>query len=157
MNNVKITSVQYGEQIVVLSASEPAPPRVLIPLSISSGVKHMANTQTLLTGIAVAEPLVTEPTFTVDSNIGLPFIKGVSVALVLNKIAHGLSPEEISSQLPGLTVDDVRACQSLAAVVLGQPKFPWDADELNELMWLKGESALWDSITSDPWADSGDE
>jgi hypothetical protein len=72
-------------------------------------------------------------------------------------VAQGLSVEEISSQFPGLTVEDVRACQSLAAVVLGQSKFPWDADELNELVWLKGESALWDTVTPDPWTDNSDE
>ena len=55
----------------------------------------------------------------VDPNIchGKPCIKGtrIMVAVVLDNLAEGLSPDEIATEYPPLTVEDVRAAIAYAA------------------------------------------
>ena len=55
----------------------------------------------------------------VDPNIchGKPCVKGtrIMVAVVLDNLAEGLSPDEIAAEYPPLTVEDVRAAISYAA------------------------------------------
>lgn len=56
-----------------------------------------------------------------DPNVchGKPCIKGtrIMVAVVLDNLADGMTPEEIVSQYPPLTLDDVRAAMGYAATL----------------------------------------
>lgn len=55
----------------------------------------------------------------VDPNIchGKPCVKGtrIMVAVVLDNLADGLSPDEIAAEYPPLSVEDVRAAIAYAA------------------------------------------
>ena len=57
----------------------------------------------------------------VDPNIchGKPCVKGtrIMVAVVLDNLAEGLSPDEIAAEYPPLTVEDVRAAIAYAAAL----------------------------------------
>lgn len=48
---------------------------------------------------------------------GKPCIRGlrITVSEVLEYLASGMSPEEILSDFPDLTIEDIRACLSFAA------------------------------------------
>lgn len=48
---------------------------------------------------------------------GKPCIRGlrITVSEVLEYLASGMSPEEIVSDFPDLTIEDIRACLSFAA------------------------------------------
>lgn len=52
-----------------------------------------------------------------DRRSGKPCIRGmrVTVSDVLEYLAAGLAPEEVVTQFPYLTLDDVRACLAFAA------------------------------------------
>jgi uncharacterized protein (DUF433 family) len=56
-------------------------------------------------------------TITPDERSGKPCIRGtrMTVTDVLEYLAGGMSPEEIVSEFPDLTVEDVRACLAFAA------------------------------------------
>lgn len=55
----------------------------------------------------------------IDPNIchGKPCVKGtrIMVAVVLDNLAEGLSPDEIAAEYPPLSVEDVRAAIAYAA------------------------------------------
>jgi len=53
---------------------------------------------------------------------GKPCIRGtrIMVSVVLDNLAEGLTPEGIVREYPPLTVDDVRAVLSYAAVLAGE-------------------------------------
>lgn len=48
---------------------------------------------------------------------GKPVVRGtrISVESILRKLAAGMTPEEITADHPGLTVEDIRAAQAFAA------------------------------------------
>jgi len=50
---------------------------------------------------------------------GKPCIKGtrIMVAVILDNLADGMTPEEIVAQYPPLTLDDVRAAMGYAATL----------------------------------------
>lgn len=52
-----------------------------------------------------------------DKRGGKPCIRGlrITVSDVLDYLASGMSPEEIVSEFPDLTVEDIRACLAFAA------------------------------------------
>lgn len=52
-----------------------------------------------------------------DKRNGKPCLRGLRITVydVLDELASGLSPEEIVTDFPDLTVDDVRACLAWAA------------------------------------------
>lgn len=52
-----------------------------------------------------------------DKRGGKPCIRGmrVTVSDILDSLASGMSAEEISEELPYITLDDIRACLSFAA------------------------------------------
>ena len=56
---------------------------------------------------------------TVDPEVcaGKPCIKGtrIYIAIVLDALAEGLTPEEIVDHYPSLEIDDIRAAQAYAA------------------------------------------
>jgi uncharacterized protein (DUF433 family) len=58
---------------------------------------------------------------TVDASIchGKPCVKGtrIMVAVILDNLAEGLTPEEVAAEYPPLTVDDVRAAIAYAATL----------------------------------------
>jgi uncharacterized protein (DUF433 family) len=53
---------------------------------------------------------------------GKPCIRGtrIMVSVVLDNLAEGLTPEAIVQEYPPLTLDDVRAALSYAAVLAGE-------------------------------------
>jgi uncharacterized protein (DUF433 family) len=56
---------------------------------------------------------------TVDPNVcaGKPCIRGTRIylAIILDALAEGLTPEEIIDHYPSLTIDDIRAAMAYAA------------------------------------------
>ncbi len=58
---------------------------------------------------------------TADPNVchGKPCIKGtrIMVAVVLDNLAEGMTPEAIITQYPPLTLDDIRAAMGYAATL----------------------------------------
>jgi uncharacterized protein (DUF433 family) len=57
--------------------------------------------------------------------VGKPVIKGtrLTVAYVLNLLAHGATNEEVLGEYEGLTDDDLRACLLFATKSLGDTDF----------------------------------
>jgi uncharacterized protein (DUF433 family) len=55
---------------------------------------------------------------------GRPCIRGIRITVsdVLGLLAHGLSVDEVLSQMPDLERDDVHACLAYAARHVDQPK-----------------------------------
>ena len=51
--------------------------------------------------------------------LGKPVVKGtrIPVALILNLLAHGYTPERVVEAYPQLTIDDVRAAIEYASVL----------------------------------------
>ena len=62
-----------------------------------------------------------------DPNVmtGKPVIKGtrLTVEFILNRLAHGASPEEILEEYDGLASEDIRACFLFATRFLGETEF----------------------------------
>jgi uncharacterized protein (DUF433 family) len=56
-------------------------------------------------------------TITPDKRSGKPCIRGtrMTVTDVLEYLAGGMSPEEIVTEFPDLTLEDIRACLAFAA------------------------------------------
>jgi uncharacterized protein (DUF433 family) len=56
-------------------------------------------------------------TITPDKRSGKPCIRGtrMTVTDVLEYLAGGMSPEEIITEFPDLTLEDIRACLAFAA------------------------------------------
>lgn len=56
-------------------------------------------------------------TITPDMRSGKPCIRGtrMTVTDVLEYLAGGMSPEEITAEFPDLTEDDIRACLAFAS------------------------------------------
>ncbi|MGQ0602550.1 MAG: DUF433 domain-containing protein [Anaerolineales bacterium] len=152
MSSVTVKTISMADQVISISASVPRPPWITVPLV--SGVKPIADTQTALTGLTVAERVGYQPQFTVDPDVGIPFVRNtnVSVGLVLEVAAQTHSVEEVARRLPTITVDDVHAALRVASAVMSRPQYAWDGDELNALLLLRDETSLWETITPDPWA-----
>ena len=57
-----------------------------------------------------------------DIMLGKPVIKGtrITVELILRKLSQGTSPEEILNGYPNLVKDDILACLSYSADVIGE-------------------------------------
>lgn len=56
---------------------------------------------------------------------GKPVIKGtrLTVEYILNLLAHGVTPEEILEEYPGLTREDIQACLLFATRALADTAF----------------------------------
>jgi uncharacterized protein (DUF433 family) len=58
--------------------------------------------------------------------LGMPCIRGmrITVAMVLNLVANGMSNEKIISEHPDLEVEDIRQCLRYAALLAGDRSAP---------------------------------
>ncbi len=56
---------------------------------------------------------------------GKPVVRGtrLTVELILNQLAHGISAQEIQDEYPGLTAEDIRACLLFATQSLASNSF----------------------------------
>jgi len=57
--------------------------------------------------------------------LGKPVIRGtrLTVAYILNLLAHGATADEVMAEYPGLTQEDIQACLLFAAKSLGETSF----------------------------------
>lgn len=65
--------------------------------------------------------IVTDP----RTMAGKPVVRGtrLTVGLILNLLGHGMRPEEVVAEYPGLTVEDIAACLLFAAQSVDDPLF----------------------------------
>lgn len=56
--------------------------------------------------------------------VGKPVVRGtrLAVQLIVNLLAQGWTEQELLSNYPGLTADDIRACLAYASAVLSAEK-----------------------------------
>ncbi len=102
------------------------------------------------------EPINTPITIDPDLHGGVPSVGDGAwpIAHILQGLASGFLPEQLTHRYPGLTIADIQMALDVAAWVMREPSINWSTLNLLDMIQLQKEMNDWQSLTDDALGNS---